>query len=108
MANPAISRLTAFGVVLQLCSRLCFADEPQSLTPDAMFPELVECRIGDLGFQIDGPKRWTLSGIDYKNESVATRDSAYGTVLNIEGVGLLGTATSLIFRAGRGALKKRT
>ncbi len=106
MTNPAISRLTAFGVVLQLCSILCFADEPQSLTPDAMFPELVECRIGDLGFQIDGPKRWTLSGIDYKNQSVATRDSAYGTVLNIEGVGLLGTAHFLDIPGRPGGVEK--
>jgi hypothetical protein len=56
---------------------------------------LVNCKIGNVSFQIDGPKLWTLSGINYKTHSIATRDSAYGTVLNIDGVGLLGN--SLIF-----------
>ncbi len=58
----------------------------------ASWPEKVVVSVGDLRTRIDGPKMWTLSGIDYQNEVMATEDSAYGTVLTIRNVGHLGTA----------------
>ena len=58
----------------------------------AKWPDKVVSTVGDLRTRIDGPKMWTLSGIDYQNEVMATEDSAYGTVLTIRNVGHLGTA----------------
>ena len=52
----------------------------------------MNCVIGSVTFQIDGPKLWTLSGFEYKTHFIATRDSAYGAMLNIEGVDLLGNS----------------
>ena len=58
----------------------------------ANWPQKVVVTVGDTRTCIDGPKMWTLSGIDYQNEVMATEDSAYGTVLTIRNVGHLGTA----------------
>ncbi len=58
----------------------------------ANWPDKLVVNVGDLRTRIDGPKMWTLSGIDYQNEVMATEDSAYGTVLTIRNVGHLGTA----------------
>ncbi len=57
-----------------------------------VWPREVVVTVGDIRTRIDGPKRWTLSGIDFQNTVMATEDSAYGTVLTIRGVGHLGTA----------------
>ena len=58
----------------------------------ANWPQKVVVTVGDIRTRIDGPKMWTLSGIDYQNGVMATEDSAYGTVLTIRNVGHLGTA----------------
>ena len=93
-------------IVVRFCSMICSADEQQSRDTQAARPDLVNCAIGNVTFQIDGPKLWTLSGIEYKTHSIATRDSAYGTVLNIEGVGLLGTAHFLDVPGQPGKVEK--
>lgn len=48
--------------------------------------------VGDVSFRIDGPKLWTLSGIEFQKTVLAVQDSAYGSVVNIKGVGYLGSA----------------
>lgn len=58
----------------------------------AAWPREVVVTIGDIRTRVDGPKMWTLSGIDFQNSMMATQDSAYGTVLTIRNVGHLGTA----------------
>lgn len=104
--------LTLGGIMLLLCPIFCFADEPQSLevayslTANNQWPDLVDCEIGNVTFQIDGPKLWTLNGLEYRNHSIATRDSAYGTVLNIDGAGLLGSAHFLDVPGGPGEIEK--
>ncbi|MCA9009076.1 MAG: hypothetical protein KDB01_04985 [Planctomycetaceae bacterium] len=76
--------LTSGGIVLLLCPIFCFADEPQSpevtesVTANNQWPELVDCVIGNLTIQIDGPKLWRLSGLEYRTQSIATRDSVFG------------------------------
>lgn len=104
--------LTPGGIVLLLCPIFCFADEPQSpevtesVAANNQWPELVDCEIGNVAFQIDGPKLWTLSGLEYRTQSIATRDSAYGTVLNIDGAGLLGSAHFLDVPGRPGEVEK--
>ena len=92
MTSRVIDRLLPLLMALQFCSLICSADEQQSPSTKTVRPDLVNCTIGHVTFQIDGPKLWTLSGFEYKAHSIATSDSAYGAVLNIEGVGLLGSA----------------
>lgn len=92
MINAGINRLAVLLIVVSFLFGICSADEPKDPAGEVARPELVDCKIGNVSFQIDGPKLWTLSGINYKTHSIATRDSAYGTVLNIDGVGLLGSA----------------
>ena len=106
MISRAIDRLGLLLIVLQFCSMICSADEQQARDTEFARPDLVNCAIGNVTFQIDGPKLWTLSGIEYKTHSIATRDSAYGTVLNIEGVGLLGTAHFLDVPGQPGKVEK--
>ena len=55
----------------------------------ANWPQKVVVTVGDIRTRIDGPKMWTLSGIDYQNGVMATEDSAYGTVLTIRNAGRL-------------------
>jgi hypothetical protein len=80
--------------------------ESKTMAGDEPRPELVSCEIGSVSFRIDGPKLWTLSGFEYKAHSIATADSAYGTVLNIDGVGLLGSAHFLDVPRQPGTVEK--
>lgn len=48
--------------------------------------------VGDVSFRIDGPKLWTLSGVEFQKTVLAVQDSAYGSVIGIKGVGYLGSA----------------
>ncbi|MDB5336147.1 MAG: hypothetical protein JWN70_1766 [Planctomycetaceae bacterium] len=81
------------------------AEEPRS--PQVRdWPQKVVVTVGDIRTRIDGPKLWTLSGIDYQGKMVATEDSAYGTVLTIRGVGHLGTAHFLDVPGKPGQVEK--
>jgi hypothetical protein len=106
MTSRGIDRLLPLLMALQLCSLICSADEQQSPIARIARPDLVNCAIGNVTFQIDGPKLWTLSGFEYKTHSIATKDSAYGAVLNIEGVGLLGSAHFLDVPGQLGKIEK--
>lgn len=70
------------------------------------WPQKVVVTVGDIRTRIDGPKMWTLSGIDFQDKMVATEDSAYGTVLTIRGVGHLGTAHFLDVPGKPGEVEK--
>ena len=106
MTSRVIDRLLPLLMALQFCSLICSADEQQSPSTKTVRPDLVNCTIGHVTFQIDGPKLWTLSGFEYKAHSIATSDSAYGAVLNIEGVGLLGSAHFLDVPGQPGKVEK--
>jgi hypothetical protein len=106
MNSRAIGRLLPLLMALQFCSLICSGDEQQSPIARIARPDLVNCEIGNVTFQIDGPKLWTLSGFEYKTHSIATGDSAYGAVLNIEGVGLLGSAHFLDVPGQPGKVEK--
>lgn len=69
-------------------------------------PEKLTATIGDVLIRIDGPKLWTLSGIDFQNSPIAVQDSAYGSVLNIKGVGILGSAHFLDVPGKPGEVEK--
>ncbi len=106
MINARIGHRSLPVIVLLLCTVDCRPDESPSPPAGEIRPELVNCEIGNVSFQIDGPKLWTLSGINFKSHSIATTDSAYGTVLNIDGVGLLGTAHFLDVPGQPGKIEK--
>jgi hypothetical protein len=93
-------------LLLPLHSMKSSAAESQPTKGDESRPELVSCEIGSVSFRIDGPKLWTLSGFEYKTHPIATADSAYGTVLNIDGVGLLGSAHFLDVPGQPGKVEK--
>lgn len=69
-------------------------------------PEKLKATIGDVLIRVDGPKLWTLSGIDFRNSPIAVQDSAYGSVMNITGVGLLGSAHFLDVPGKPGEVEK--
>lgn len=106
MIRAAINNLLILLVTIPLSLSLCLADEAQSPATEDVRPELVNCEVSDVSFQIDGSKLWTLSGIRYKSKLIATSDSAYGTALNIDGVGLLGTAHFLDVPGQPGKIEK--
>jgi len=83
------------------------ADEPRGdVVTEPKWPKEVVVEVGDIRTRINGPKLWTLSGIDYRNSVMATEDSAYGSVLVIRGVGLLGTAHFLDVPGRPGEVEK--
>jgi hypothetical protein len=69
-------------------------------------PEKLTATIGDVLIRIDGPKLWTLSGIDFQKSQIAVQDSAYGSVMNIKGVGILGSAHFLDVPGKPGEVEK--
>ncbi|MDA1230044.1 MAG: hypothetical protein O2856_04655 [Planctomycetota bacterium] len=68
------------------------ADPPTKDSTDLQRPESLTVGVGDLVIRIDGPKMWTLSGIDFQKTVMAVEDSAYGAVFTIRDVGTLGSA----------------
>lgn len=83
------------------------ADEPAAQGANLSgWPQKVVVTVGDLRTRIDGPKLWTLSGIDYQGAVMATEESAYGSVLTIRNVGNLGTAHFLDVPGKPGEVEK--
>jgi hypothetical protein len=72
----------------------------------AGWPQKVTVTVGDVRTRIDGPKMWTLSGIDFQDRVMASEDSAYGTVFTIRNVGHLGTAHFLDVPGKPGEIEK--
>lgn len=79
------------------------AQEP---TDQTGWPQKTVVTVGDVMTRIDGPKMWTLSGIDYKGSVMASQESAYGTVFTIRNVGHLGTAHFLDVPGKPGEIEK--
>lgn len=69
-------------------------------------PEKLTVTVGNVLIRIDGPKMWTLSGIDYQEFPIAVQESAYGSILNIRGVGALGSAHFLDVPGKPGVVEK--
>jgi len=104
--TAAIPRRAAIGYLgLSLAAPLLLADEPAQRSAQP-WPSETVLTIGDIRTRIDGPKLWTLSGIDYRGERMATQDSAYGSVLTIRHVGHLGTAHFLDVPGKPGLIEK--
>lgn len=82
------------------------AHAEKNLVDQSSWPKEVLVTVGDISTRIDGPKMWTLSGIDYQNTVMATVNSAFGTVLTIRGVGHLGTAHFLDVPGKPGEIEK--
>lgn len=76
------------------------------LTDRSHWPSNVVVTVGDIRTRIDGPKLWTMSGLDFQDKVIATEDSAYGTVLTLHGVGHLGTAHFLDVPGKPGEVEK--
>ena len=72
----------------------------------ADWPQKTTVTVGDVRTRIDGPKMWTLSGIDYQDRVMSSEDSAYGTVFTIRDVGHLGTAHFLDVPGKHGEIEK--
>jgi hypothetical protein len=72
----------------------------------ALWPEEVVVDVGDIRTRIDGPKLWTMSGLEYRGQEMATQESAYGTVVTIRGAGHLGTAHFLEVPGKPGEIEK--
>ncbi len=81
-------------------------DPPVHAAAKIARPEKLTATIGDVLIRIDGPKLWTLSGIDFQNSQIAVQDSAYGSVMNIKGVGILGSAHFLDVPGKPGEVEK--
>ncbi|MEO8494960.1 MAG: hypothetical protein ABI614_07810 [Planctomycetota bacterium] len=95
-------------IILQaVLASACRAEQPgaKQIGP-ANWPLKIVVTVGDIRTRVDGPKMWTLSGIEYQNAIMATEDSAYGTVLTIRNVGHLGTAHFLDVPGKPGAVEK--
>lgn len=69
-------------------------------------PDKLTVTVGDVLIRIDGPKLWTLSGVDFQKSTMAVQESAYGTVLNLRGVGALGSAHFLDIPGKPGMVEK--
>lgn len=90
----AVFLMTATGVSREAAAQEVNANQiPALQVSDSLKrPEKLTATIGDVLIRIDGPKLWTLSGIDYQSSQIAVQDSAYGSVFNLKGVGILGSA----------------
>ena len=82
------------------------AEEHNLQTNHTQRPDQLTAMIGDVTIRINGPKLWTLSGIEYRKSIIAVEDSAYGTVLNLRGVGILGSAHFLDVPGRPGEIEK--
>lgn len=70
------------------------------------WPQEAVVTVGDVRTRIDGPKLWTMSGLEFQDQVVATEESAYGTVITIRGAGHLGTAHFLLVPDKPGEVEK--
>lgn len=104
--SPFARALAACLALLSLGIFSLHAQEEKSATTKSSWPQQVTITIGDIRTRIDGPKLWTLSGIDYQEVMMATEDSAYGSVLTIRGAGHLGTAHFLDVPGKPGEVEK--
>ena len=94
-----------FGSALALLPVLVFAADNKP-AHQATWPDEVVVDVGDIRTRIDGPKMWTMSGLEYQGQEMATQESAYGSVITIRDVGHLGTAHFLEVPGKPGEIEK--
>ena len=103
--NPSV--LTLGTLMWQVPMAIGGAEGPSTLpVSPANWPQKVIVTVGDIQTRIDGPKMWTMSGIDFQDTAMATEDSAYGTVVTIRNVGHLGSAHFLDVPGKPGEVEK--
>jgi hypothetical protein len=73
---------------------------------DARRPDVLVATVGDILTRIDGPKLWTMSGIEWRGTVIAVEDSAYGCVITYPGAQHLGTAHFLEVPGHPGEIEK--
>lgn len=94
-------------LLLEILGERSLAEDPARQPSESQkWPQEVVVTVGDIRTRIDGPKMWTLSGIEFQDTVMATEDSAYGSVLTIRNVGLLGTAHFLDVPGKPGQVEK--
>lgn len=54
-------------------------------------PARVLVHSGDVTLLIDGQRLWTPKRVDFKGVQMSTEQSAYGTVANFPGIGIIGS-----------------
>ena len=103
-----IRRLLVLSMLLlEILGDRSRAEGPVAQTSESeKWPQKVVVTVGDIRTRIDGPKMWTLSGIEFQATVMATEDSAYGSVLTIRNVGHLGTAHFLDVPGKPGQVEK--
>lgn len=57
----------------------------------ALGPAAVKVSCGDVCIRIDGPMKWTINRVEYKNVPLWIENSACGTVFTFPGIGHIGT-----------------
>jgi len=82
------------------------AEPPAQSSIETNRPDSLTAVVGDVLIRVDGPKLWTLSGIDFQKSVMSVQESAYGTVIGIRGVGYLGSAHFLDIPGKPGAVEK--
>lgn len=82
----------AYALMALFMSDVGHADPPANDSTSLQRPDSLTVGVGDLVIRIDGPKMWTLSGIEYQKTVMAVKESAYGAVFTIRDVGTLGSA----------------
>lgn len=107
MKTYLVRLLICSGLLAHIALSAAYAEQGANhLVDQSSWPKEVLVTVGDISTRIDGPKMWTLSGIDYQNTVMATENSAFGTVLTIRGVGHLGTAHFLDVPGKPGEIEK--
>ncbi|MCX6935211.1 MAG: hypothetical protein NTZ01_03320 [Verrucomicrobia bacterium] len=89
-----------------LISKNSHAGSIAEITDEAKRPTTLTVTVGELRTRIDGPKMWTMSGIEYQNTVMAVEESAYGTVVTFPGEKHLGTAHFLDVPGKPGEIEK--
>ena len=95
-----------FLSALLLATAIIASCDAAAQPPDEKRPDKLTVTIGDVRIRIDGPKLWTLSGLDFQDSTIAVQDSAYGSVLHIPAVGILGSAHFLDVPGQPGVVEK--
>jgi len=73
------------ALLVTIMGKPAFAAPATQPSKDFKQLESATVTVGDIRTRVDGPKMWTMSGIDYQGTVMAVEDSAYGTVLTLPG-----------------------
>ena len=100
-------RRALFLMIVAFSDTICRGDQTSAESaPIQKRPDLLTAVVGDIRVRIDGPKLWTLSGFDHRDNVIAVEESAYGYVVNFSGGGFLGSAHFLDVPGKPGEIEK--